>query len=72
MANRFREEGKHPALVFCVKEAGGVIALAKLLNNSPQTIQTWFQRGKIPPDKAIKLNRLFKIELDQLLEAHPK
>jgi DNA-binding transcriptional regulator YdaS (Cro superfamily) len=53
------------ALEEVIKQAGSQVALAKLLNVSPQAIGTWRLRG-VPPHQVLTIERLTGVKRHRL------
>lgn len=57
----------HPALKKAVKQAGGVVALAKLLGLHRQAIHQWSLPGRrIPADHIVAIERLTGVPRQEL------
>ncbi|HGJ5854928.1 Cro/CI family transcriptional regulator [Arsenophonus nasoniae] len=56
------------ALKATIEKAGGVPALAKLLNISDQAIRQWTYKGYIPPSRYAQINKLLDIPLEDLVK----
>jgi hypothetical protein len=50
-----------------ITKGGGIIKFAKAMGVTHQAVYNWRKRGWVPPERAVIIEAIFKIERDRLM-----
>jgi hypothetical protein len=55
------------AIDLAIEKAGGIIKFCKTMGVTHQAVYSWRKRGWVPPERAVVIEAIFKIDRDRLM-----
>lgn len=55
------------AIDLAIERAGGILKFCKVMGVTHQAVYSWRKRGWVPPERAVVIEAIFKIDRNQLM-----